>query len=138
MRCLVALVALVATVACLSGCGYGGAGERDDARATVERFYAAIRAGDGNRACNELSGAAIEQLQAQTQQTCSAVITRLEFQGGEVARVDVAIVEAEVVMSTTERAFLGREPGGWKLDAIGCEPASGLPRQRPADCEVQV
>jgi hypothetical protein len=35
-----------------------------------------------------------------------------------------------------EVAFLGREPGGWKIDAVGCHPAAGLPRDRPADCEV--
>ena len=53
------------------------------------------------------------------------------------AETEVFITNARVDVSSGESAYLGREPAGWKLSAIGCKPEQGKPRDRPLDCAVQ-
>jgi hypothetical protein len=121
----------------LSGCGTGGRAESKEVGGIVSRFYSAIRAKDGVRACELLSQDTLDQLESQSQQTCHSVITRLDLHPAPVAAAHVFITNAQVRLANDELAFLGREPGGWKLTAIGCQPGPGKPRNRPADCEVE-
>jgi hypothetical protein len=130
-------IALFLALTALTGCGSAGKAETDEVRGVVQRFYAALKTGDAEAACRELSEHAIEQLQSQSGQTCNAVIGRLDLQGGPVDSADVFITGAIVRLGGGEMEFLGRDPGGWKLDAIGCQPAPGKPRDRPADCELE-
>lgn len=129
----VAIATLAA--ASLTGCGVGD--DRQQARSVVERFYAAVDAGDGIRACGELSPDLIAQVESQTGQACDEVITRLSLDGGAVMSTQVYAVSAVVELGTGETAFLSRARTGWRLSAIGCEPQPGKERDRPSECEAE-
>ena len=127
-------LAVVVVAALLAG-GCGTGDDRAQARSVVERFYDAVRAGQGKTACDQLSEATLQQLESQTDQTCDEVITRLKYEGGAVIEAHVYLTNAEVGLRSGEHAFLSRERAGWRLTAIGCTP-EGPPRDNPMDCEV--
>ena len=52
-------------------------------------------------------------------------------------RAEVFVTNARVEVAGGESAYLGREPTGWKLTAVGCKPADGKPAARPLECEVE-
>jgi hypothetical protein len=126
---------LLLLLALLAGCGTSE--DRDESRATVERFYEAIREDDAEVACEQLGESLREQVESQAQQSCEAVITRFAFEGDEVARVEVYITNAKVDLRNGESAFLSREDDGWKLSAIDCRPEKGKPADRPFECEAE-
>jgi hypothetical protein len=135
VRFLRIVAAVVVIAGPVSACGVDE--DRSDARATTERFYEAIRQDDGEAACEELAEDTVKQLESQSGQSCADVVTRLEYEGGAIDRVDVYATNAKVDLSSGESAFLSPEPDGWKLSAIGCKPEEGKPRDRPLDCEVE-
>jgi hypothetical protein len=126
---------LVLAAALLAGCGTSD--DRDQARATAERFYAAMRAHDGVAACAQLSQETVTALERQESKPCGQAVRGLQLHGGRVLRTRVYITNAIVDLSGGEHAFLGREPAGWKLDAVGCRFDRGEPRDRPADCQAE-
>ncbi|HEX2087375.1 MAG TPA: hypothetical protein VHF89_16955 [Solirubrobacteraceae bacterium] len=132
-RCALLLLALAAPLA--AGCGTSD--DRDEARAAVERFYAAVRDDDAEAACEQLGDPTLAQLESQSGRPCESVITRLEYDGGAVARTQVFITNAKVDLRSGESAFLSREDDGWKLSAIGCRAEKGKPADRPFECEVE-
>jgi hypothetical protein len=119
----------------LGGCGTSD--DRDQARATVERFYDAIRAQDGEAACAQLTATTSEALEDRAGQECRAVITRLDYGGGAVVGTEVYVTNAKVDLRDDESAFLEREPEGWRISAVGCRSAEGRPRSRPFECEAE-
>ena len=131
-------VALVlALLASWVAAGCGTADDRDQARAAVERFYAAIGEDDGEGACDELGESLVEEVESQTGRSCPEAITGFEYEGGSVASTEVYVTNAKVDLGSGESAFLGREADGWKLSAIGCKAEDGKPGDRPFDCEVE-
>jgi hypothetical protein len=128
---------LALAVLALLAAGCGAADDRDQARATVERFYDAVRADDGEAACEELGEGLLEQVQSQTQQSCRGAITHFEYEGGDVVATEVFITNAKVDLSGGESAFLSREDDGWKLSALACSAEEGKPADRPWECEVE-
>jgi hypothetical protein len=130
---IVAVLALVAATA--GGCGVGD--DRDAARAATERFYAAIRAGDGAAACAELAENTVKALESQSGQSCAEAVTGLSYRGGDIVRVQVYATNAKVDLARGESAFLSPEQGEWKLSAVACAPEQGKPRDRPYECEVE-
>src|SRR5215213_3144487 len=108
------LLPLLLTAALLAG-GCGTSDDREQSRATVERFYDAIRHDDAEAACEELGESLLEQVESQTQQSCRGVITRFEYDGGSIERAQVFITNAKVDLDSGESAFLSRENDGWKL-----------------------
>src|SRR5688500_9476705 len=78
-----------------------------------------------------------EQVESQTQQSCPAAITQLQYEGGEIVATEVYVTNAKIDLSTGESAFLSREPAGWKLSAIGCKAEKGKPADRPFECEAE-
>ncbi len=126
---------LVVAVLVVAGCGT--ADDRDQARATVERFYDAIRAEDGQGACDELADATAEALEEQSGQDCREAITRLDYGGGAVVGTEVFVTNAKVDLRDDESAFLEREPEGWRISAVACRSAEGSPRSRPFECEAE-
>jgi hypothetical protein len=129
------LAGLIIAASLLAGCGTSD--DRNQARATTERFYAAVRAHDGTAACAQLSPATVKSLEQQESKPCREAVRSLQLHGGRVLRTRVYITNAIVDLSGDEHAFLGREPTGWKLDAVGCRFDQGKPRDRPADCEAE-
>lgn len=130
-----AITLLVVVPIALAACGTGG--DQRQARATVERFYDAIRRHQGGAACAQLSAGTAAQLASQSGRSCASTITRLSYDGGAVVRAQVFVVNAKVDLRNDESAFLSREPSGWKLTAVGCKAADGKPRDRPYDCELE-
>jgi N-methylhydantoinase A/oxoprolinase/acetone carboxylase beta subunit len=80
-------VLLLVAAALPAGCGVGD--DRDAARDTTERFYAAIRDDQGEAACEELGEDTVKQLESQSGQACADVVTRLRYEGGEIEHVEV-------------------------------------------------
>ncbi len=133
-RSLIALTAAIAAAA--SGCGTGD--DREQARTVVERFYAAVRAGDGARACAQLSAATASALEDQEQRPCAQAVEELDLRtGAAVGPAVVYVTAAKVDLHGGESAFLDREPTGWKLTAVGCRPEQGKPTARPMTCELE-
>lgn len=128
-------LALVAFAVVLAGCGTSS--DARQVRVVVERFYAALRAGDGRAACAQLGRQTLQQLQSQSAQRCRAAVTRLSYRPGPVVRARVFVTSAVVDLRGGERAFLNREPAGWRLSAVGCRPSPGQPLDQPLECEVQ-
>jgi hypothetical protein len=81
------VVALALVAASATGCGVGD--DRDAARAATERFYAAIRAGDGEAACAELADDTAKALESQSGQRCAEAVTELSSEVGAVTGVRV-------------------------------------------------
>lgn len=129
-----ALVATLGAVLVLVACGTSD--DRDEARVVVERFYEAIRADDADAACRQLSESLLEQVESQTGQSCAGVITRFDYEGGEIVDAEVYVTNAKVDLRNEESAFLSREAGGWRLSAIACRPVKGKPADRPFECEA--
>ena len=130
-----ALVTCALLTAIVAGCGQDT--ERDEARAVVERFTAAVRADRGRDACAQLSVAASDQLEGQSGEPCSVAVTRLRLETGAVLGTHLYVTNAKVDLRGGQSAFLGREPRGWRLTAVGCHPVDGEPRDRPFDCELE-
>ena len=126
----------VLVLAALAAAGCGTSDDRDQAQASVERFYEAVRGDEGEAACEELGESLLEQVESQTRQSCRGVITRFEYEGDEIAGAEVYIKSAKVDLSSGESAFVSRERDGWKLSAIGCKAEKGKPADRPFECEV--
>ena len=135
MSRVLAILGAVLAAALAAGCGTSD--DRDQARAVVERFYAAVGADEGEAACAELGEALLEQVESQTQQPCADVIARLDYDGGAIVGAEVYITNAKVDLRSGESAFLGREDGGWKLTAIACKAEQGKPADRPFECEAE-
>jgi len=128
-------LAALAAAASLIGCGISD--DRAQARAVVERFLDAVRAGDGEAACAQLGESTVRALETQSGQACERVITRLEHEGGAVTRTRVYITSAIVELRGGERAFLDRGPEGWRISAVGCRPQDGPPQAYPMACEAE-
>ena len=103
----------------------------------VERFYDAVRADDGDAACEQLGDSLRRQVESQTGRPCRAAITRFDYEGGEVVSAEVYVVNAKIDLRSGESAFLAQEPGGWKLSAIACMAEEGKPADRPFECEAE-
>jgi hypothetical protein len=131
LKCAIALAALLL----LAGCGRGG--DRETARAVVDRFFAAVEAGDGEQACAQLSPNTRGELESQEQRPCAEAITELELEGAPVERVDLYVLNGIAELASGEAAFLSQGEQGWRLSAVGCTPEAGKPGDRPYDCEVE-
>ena len=124
-------------LASILAAGCGTAGDRTEARAVVERFYDAVRQGDGEGACVQLSAAAAERLEQQSGQGCEEAVTRLDYVGGAIVGAEVYVTGAKVDLRGGESAFLDKDSTGWRITAAGCRPEQGRPRERPWTCELE-
>jgi hypothetical protein len=123
------MVVCAAAIA-LSGCGT--AGDRRQAAAVTERFYAAVEQRDGRTACEQLSPDLRAQLvKDQAGSTCARAVLEVSPHPARGARARVYAMSAEVVLADGDAAFLGHAPEGWRIDAFGCRPRGA----GPFDCE---
>jgi hypothetical protein len=127
------LAAAVAAVL-LGGCGPDA--DRATARSVTDRFFAALDSGDGEQACSQLSPSTRSELESQEQKPCREAITGLGLDNGSVTSVDVYVINAMVVLSNGEAAFLDEGQEGWRLSAVGCKQ-EGLPTNHPYDCDLE-
>lgn len=134
-RAALPVLAAAGLAAAVAGCGTSG--DQAKARATVERFYTAVRHHDGAAACRELSSDTAQQLAQSEGKPCAQAVTGLSFRGGRVTHVHVWITSAQVELVRGESEFLGKEGAGWKISALACQPKKGKPTDDPMDCQVE-
>lgn len=116
-----------------AGCGDSPAEENmSAAREAAERYVDALREGDGEAACEELSRGAVEQLEDQADTPCSEALTEILGAAGssegtlEDLRVSDVNVAGDVATVTIKGGPQGsvtnqmmREGGEWKLASPG-------------------
>jgi hypothetical protein len=115
----------------LAGCGT--AGSERDARASVQRFFAAFEAHDGPGACNELSEEAVSEVEKSEQKPCAQGILSEQVSPAPVTGVKVYMQSAQAKLRGGEAVFLDQTDQGWKISAAGCKPQPG----RPYQCELE-
>ncbi|GIH96176.1 hypothetical protein Psi01_68060 [Planobispora siamensis] len=120
--------AAVALITGLTGCA---SAEEGAAGQAAQRFYSAISAGQGDRACALLTPRAAESVESGGE-ACARAVTTLVMPGGEVRGAEVWGDEAQVRL-VRDTVFLHRFPQGWLVRAAGCRPHGEL----PYDCEVE-
>jgi hypothetical protein len=123
---------------CLLALLLGACGTTDretDAVAVTERFHAALEAGDGQAACDELSEETASKLEQQEQKPCEEAILGLQLpKGGTVAVRRVEVLNASMGLSQGGTDFLSEGPVGWKISAAGCEPTAP---EQPYECKLE-
>lgn len=127
-----AVVACLLTVV-LAACGTA---ERErDAAAVTERFHAALGAGDGEAACEELSAETVSKLEEQEEKPCDEAILGLGLpEGGTVAVGQVEVRSAYTRLAEGGADFLDEGPEGWKISAAGCRPTAP---EQPYECLLE-
>ncbi len=119
----------MAAAAVLVGCGESPAEENANAaREAAERYVEALREGDGEGACDQLSRGAVAQLEDQAEAPCAEALTEVlggaSPEGGELDDLSVGDVNvAGDVATAVIRGGPGgnvtnqmmREGGEWKL-----------------------
>jgi hypothetical protein len=123
-------LALVAT-----GCGRSD--DRAEATQVAERFFAAVEAGDGRAACDQLSLDTRDKLESDEQKPCREAIGQLDIEAGALATVELYLNNAKADLANGESAFLSLTAEGWRLSAVGCKPGEGDPADAPMDCELE-
>jgi hypothetical protein len=128
----IAALLLLAAALC-AGCGTSD--RAADAAAVVERFQAALDAGDGEAACAELSEETAGKLEQQEEAPCEQAILGLELPtGGTVADKSVYVTSAAVSLLEGGTLFLDEASDGWEVSAAGCEPTAP---ELPYDCLLE-
>jgi hypothetical protein len=123
------LLALAAVL--LGGCGRSG--DRASVQSIAERFYAAVDAHEGARACTWLSAGARQALEQDASEPCARAVEQLRLAGRTARRVEIDSTEAAVALRGGDVVYLETTPRGWRISAAGCrDPAY----DEPADCEV--
>jgi hypothetical protein len=117
----------------LAGCGAGDRGQ--DVAAVAQRFHAALEAGDGQAACDQLSEETASKLEQQEKKPCDQAILGLALpKGGTVAATGVYVQSAYALRGEGGTDFLSEGPDGWTISAAGCRPTA--PKQ-PYECELE-
>ena len=125
----------VAALALVSGCGTSD--DRSQARAVVGQFREAVEAGRGEDACTRLSDALVGQIESEAGDDCRNAVKELDLGRGEAVDANVFGVNAVVELDDGQRDFLGREPDGWRLSALGCKREPSRPTDAPLTCEAE-
>jgi hypothetical protein len=114
----VSATAAICVVLAAAGC----ADTRGPSAARVaEDFFAAIRQGQGQRACALLTPRTAEDVES-----CAQEILTMGLDGGAVRGTAVWGSQAQVRFAG-DTVFLDRFPSGWRVRAAGCSPRAGLP-----------
>jgi hypothetical protein len=117
----------------LAACG--NADRERDAATVTERFHAALEAGDGAAACEELSEETASKLEQQEEMRCEEAILGLELpEGGTVTVRKVEVRSAFTRLSVGGADFLNEGPRGWKIAAAGCRPTAP---EQPYECMLE-
>ena len=121
-RARMSLTALVVFAVAGAGCGTG----RDERSigAVTDRFYEALRAHAGTRACNQLSKGASDALESASGQACEQAITDLTLPGVGAARSAVYEDSGRVEVAPTTCTPLCGKFSRWKRPA---NPVPAMP-----------
>jgi hypothetical protein len=130
-------MSVTALVVCLLA--GAGCGTKDDERSVgtvADRFYSALRAHAGDRACAQLSTNAVKTLESASGRSCAEAINKLKLPGVRTAHSTVYLDSARAEVAGAEpgeAAFLDRTALGWRISAAGCTPKG----DGPYDCELE-
>jgi hypothetical protein len=129
-------MSVTALVVCLTGAGCGTKDDERSVGAITDRFYSALRANSGDRACAQLSTNASKALESASGSSCAEAITKLKLPGVRSAHSTVYLDSARAEVAGAqpgEAAFLDRTALGWRISAAGCTPKG----DGPYDCELE-
>jgi hypothetical protein len=127
-----ALVAVVAGLVVLCGCGTGA--DRLQVRQVTARFYSDLETRHGADACAQLNPALRKALrQEHSTSRCTDAVATLETQRTAVRAVRVYATSARVDLAGGESVFLSSMHDGWQISAFGCRPQPN----GPYDCDEQ-
>jgi hypothetical protein len=130
-RLLFAVAVLGAGLAA-SGCGTGA--DRDRVVAVTASFYAALDHHAGEDACARLSPDLRTALvENEPGKRCARAVLALEARDAPIAHVDVYATSARVRLADESSVFLSLLRQGWRIAALGCEPAGS----GPYECEQE-
>jgi len=133
LRPRAAFAACVLIALSLAACGNGD--RERDAAAVTQAFHRALRSGDGNAACDQLSEEAASKLEQQEGKPCEQAILGLELpKGGGVAFTEIEVTSAYVSLAAGGADFLDEGPEGWSISAAGCRPTAP---EQPYECELE-
>jgi hypothetical protein len=128
----VTVLAAVAAAVGLGGCGTA-AGERQ-ARASVDRFEAALQAKDGAAACKQLSPKTRSSLESDEKKPCDQAIGATDLKPAQgIEDVSVWVTGAQV-KTRGDTLFEDETAEGWKISAAGCKLESP---DEPYDCDLE-
>ncbi len=114
----------------------GRAGHEQRARSAVEALYGAVAAGDGEKACRQLTQSTAEKLEDEEKAPRAEAVTDVDLsEPAPAATATVYMTSARIKLRTGEVAFLDETEAGWRVSAAGCEPQPG--EERPYDCELE-
>jgi hypothetical protein len=126
---------LTALATGLLGAGCGTKNDERSVGAIADRFYSALRAHAGDRACAQLSTNAVDTLESASGRSCAEAITTLKLPGSGTAHSTVYLDSARADIAGAqpgEAAFLDRTALGWRISAAGCTPKG----DGPYDCQL--
>jgi hypothetical protein len=127
-----AAAAIALACPALGACATGGA--ESDARRVVERFQAALSAGNGSAACEQLAEETRSELEHQEQAPCARAILSLELpRRGTAVETRIFVTSASVEVDG-HTIFLDETSKGWRISAAGCEPTRP---GHPYNCELE-
>jgi hypothetical protein len=125
----------VALALTLTAVGCAASERAPDAAAVAEDFQAALEAGEGTTACEQLSEETASKLEQQQKRPCQEAILGLELPtGGTAARTSVYVTSASVALDRGGTLFLSKASQGWEISAAGCRPTA---QDLPYDCELE-
>ena len=111
----------------VSGCS---SAERPEVERVATQFE--DTSGDAQARCGLLMPRTLEQLEEQSEASCTEAIQDLPLEGGEVSRVEVWGGDALVEVGG-DTLFLTKASAGWRVAAAVCSPQP----EGPYDCEVE-
>ena len=113
-----------------------GSGERErDAASVSNHFHAALEAGDGAEACEQLSEETASKLEESEGAPCEQAVLDVDLPAGATnASAEVYVTSAFIDLADAGSVFLDKGHEGWKVSAAGCEPPTG---DRPWECRLE-
>jgi hypothetical protein len=124
-------VGLIAVVVALGGCGT--ASSEQDARGSVQRFFAALSRHDGRAACRELAPETASAVAKEEEKPCGRGVLSLGLGAAPISKVSVFVDSAQAKLRGGGAVFLDETPDGWKISSAGCKPQPG----KPYDCDLE-
>ncbi|GAA0913042.1 hypothetical protein GCM10009557_86930 [Virgisporangium ochraceum] len=123
----------VVVAVCLVLAGCGSLSERESAAVRVtEAFLTAVTDGDGAAACGALTPDAVTRLEDTSGEPCADAVLDEDLPAPAPATDTDVYGQWARVRLGPQAVFLAMFPGGWRIDAAGCEPRG----ERPYDCAV--
>jgi hypothetical protein len=118
---------VVIAVLLLALCGCGRGGSEDNARRSVDRFFAALERHDGEAACRQLAPETASAVAEDEKKPCGEAVLSLGIATAPIRGVQVYVDAAQARLEGGGAVFLDETSAGWRVSAAGCKPQPGKP-----------